>query len=596
MNRRSKSIMAFLLFCLGCAVALLVIHFLILFIGDADDLTPDEQAYPDTSPTESTINTVTKPWQSTRIKFFETSDIHGHLVNTVNGDPDKIQYRMAYIANRVRKDKTSGDYDDVLLVDAGDWYLGNSEAVHTNGGIIRAAFDEMDYDALTLGNHEFDWGVTDCAADPDGTLMGYEVSGYKDDPDIPVLGSNLYYKKSGKRVEFTRDYCICEKGGVRIAVIGYIVDYSASMNQSRIKDYKFDGDLANLSKRIKEINAVEKPDVTVVLCHKDAKYVADNLDHADVDIVAGGHTHIGQSGYSKTGIAYVQPEKFAQGYCSAIINIDPSGNVSVGSPVYNKITANKENLYDTAGNADKLDREILQLSHDIIRTTKKDINEVLGYITTTIDTKRKIGDHGASTAGNWVTGLMLDATKDQGTVAAFINTGALKTSFKVSKGAMRALTIGDIYRMLPKKNRWLVYELTGDELRKQIINGLTRRKYGDQVSGLTFEYENKGTRRRPDYVVYSITFDDGTVVDFEDKETLYRVCTTDYNATVKGSVFKKKKPIIPLAQAPIDSQTVIDLLREHKQTEGNKIKVNRKPRGTKITEPSPTPTAAPTKK
>ena len=67
-------------------------------------------------------------------------------------------------------------------------------------------------------------------------------------------------------------------------------------------------------------------------------------------------------------------------------------------------------------------------------------------------------------------------------------------------------------------------------------------------------------------------------------------------ATVKGSVFKKKKPIIPLAQAPIDCQTVIDLLREHKQTEGNKIKVNRKPRGTRITEPSPTPTAAPTKK
>lgn len=586
--------MAFLLFCLSLAVVILVFRFLILIIGDHDD-NSEEPAISETSSTETSQTAAPRPWQSTRIRVFATSDIHGHLVNSINAEPDKIQYRMAYIANNIRRDKTSGEYDDVLLMDAGDWYLGTSEALLTNGGVIRAAFDAMDYDAVALGNHEFDWGVTECAADPDGTLMGYEVGGYEADPDIPILSSNVYYKKTGKRVEFTKDYCICEKGGIRIAVIGYIVDYSANMNQSRITKYKFDGDINNFSRRIKEINAIEKPDVTVVLCHKDAKYVADNLDHEDVDLVAGGHTHIGQSGYSKTGIAYIQPENFAQGYGSAIINIDPSGNVSVGSPLYNKITANPENLYDTAGNADKLDREILQLSHDIIRSTKRDVNEVLGYITTTIDKKRKIGDHGASTGGNWITGLMLEATKDQGTVAAFINTGSMKTSFKVSKGAMRSVTVGDIYRLLPKENRWLVYELTGEELRQQIINGLTSRKYGDQVSGLTFEYENKGTRRRPKYVVYKITLNDGTVVDFEDKETLYRVCTSDYNATVKGSVFKKKKPIIPLAQAPIDSKTIVDLLREHKKTYGNKINVNRKPRGTRVKDPTPTPTAPPTK-
>ena len=76
MNRRSKSIMAFLLFCLVCAVVLLVIRFLIMFIGDPDEFITPEQPIAETPDTEPSVTGVPKPWQSTRIRFFETSDIH----------------------------------------------------------------------------------------------------------------------------------------------------------------------------------------------------------------------------------------------------------------------------------------------------------------------------------------------------------------------------------------------------------------------------------------------------------------------------------------------------------------------------------------
>ncbi len=85
--------------------------------------------------------------------------------------------------------------------------------------------DAMHYDAVCLGNHEFDWGVDEYAGDSEGTVAPYVLGDYFGDPKIPVLASNLYDAVSGERVPFTKDYAIIEKAGLRIAVIGYIPDY-----------------------------------------------------------------------------------------------------------------------------------------------------------------------------------------------------------------------------------------------------------------------------------------------------------------------------------------------------------------------------------
>ena len=56
------------------------------------------------------------------IRIFETSDIHGYLLDTSGGEEEKFQYRLAYIAQVVNDARASGKYDDVLLVDGGDIY------------------------------------------------------------------------------------------------------------------------------------------------------------------------------------------------------------------------------------------------------------------------------------------------------------------------------------------------------------------------------------------------------------------------------------------------------------------------------------------
>jgi 2',3'-cyclic-nucleotide 2'-phosphodiesterase (5'-nucleotidase family) len=175
---------------------------------------------------------------------------------------------------------------------------------------------------------------------------------------------------------------------------------------------------------------------------------------------------------------------------------------------------------------------------------------------------------------------MLRETSDQGVVAAFYNTGGVRANLTIPEGeTQRIVTVGDVYAIAPFNNTWLIYELTGAEIAQQIVNGFIEKNYGDQMSGLTYEYLNHGTEEEPDIEIVSITLDDGTEVDVHDEETLHRVVTSNYSATLEGSVFIGKEPLVPETEAPIDNLTIIDLLREEARDNEGYIAVDTAPRG-----------------
>ena len=516
----------------------------------------------------------------TRIRVFETSDIHGALIDASSGNEETFQYRMAYIAHLVNEARASSEYADVLLLDGGDVYQGAPHSNMLHGAALRATLDAMHYDAVALGNHEFDWDVTAYATDADATVPAYEIGTFAADPDIPVLASGLYYAGTDERVPFTRDYVIVEKAGFRIALIGYIPDYRMSIMRSKIAPYDIDGDLSHFAGLVSKINAEEQPDVTIVVAHAMPLDVANALSPEDVQLVVGGHKHDGIYGMAESGVPYIQGDTAAQGYATATIVIGTDGAIRVEDLMYTATTEDKEYLYDTPENAGHLDKTILEISHAAWDGVKDEMSEVLGYIDTPIEKKGVTGDNGSTTGGNWITGLMLRATQDQGTVAAFYNTGGIRTSFTIPEGeTTRAITVGDVYTIAPFGNYLYVYELTGEELRQQLMNGFVSRNFGDQMSGLTFEYVNHGSEDEKEIEIVSITLADGTIVDMEDTETLYRVCTTNYSGTLAGSVFEMKEPLVPASEAPIDNEAFIEMLRAEAQKNDGYISVDTEGRG-----------------
>lgn len=99
------------------------------------------------------------------LKLFETTDIHGYITDVSTYQEETFEYKLAYIANLVNQARANEAYDDVILLDGGDIYQGTPHSDLTYGNYLRAAFDAMGYDAVALGNHEFDWDITKYAAD-----------------------------------------------------------------------------------------------------------------------------------------------------------------------------------------------------------------------------------------------------------------------------------------------------------------------------------------------------------------------------------------------------------------------------------------------
>ena len=93
------------------------------------------------------------------LPVFQTTDVHGYIAEKSG---DNYQYLLSYISDKVKDVRGYGsDYnkDKALLLDSGDNYQGSTMSNLLNGQPITAAFSIMDYDAVTIGNHEFDWGI-----------------------------------------------------------------------------------------------------------------------------------------------------------------------------------------------------------------------------------------------------------------------------------------------------------------------------------------------------------------------------------------------------------------------------------------------------
>lgn len=145
------------------------------------------------------------------LPLVETTDIHGHIVggSGSGGNGSGIEYSLAYIADKVN-DMREGDRNRVLLVDGGDIYQGASVSNLLDGMPVYAALNRMGYDAVTVGNHEFDWDIT-TLINPDATLPDYEWDGRRCVSEVPVVCANIY--QDGSRFSRTDDYVIVEKDG-----------------------------------------------------------------------------------------------------------------------------------------------------------------------------------------------------------------------------------------------------------------------------------------------------------------------------------------------------------------------------------------------
>lgn len=108
------------------------------------------------------------------IEIYATNDIHGQVEQ--QSGRASIGKVMTYMYNK-------GQNDNTLLLDQGDTWQGSIYSNYNHGEMITDLMNYVRYDARTVGNHDFDWGVSYLAYNTAKTYNGYKT---------PVLAANVY--------------------------------------------------------------------------------------------------------------------------------------------------------------------------------------------------------------------------------------------------------------------------------------------------------------------------------------------------------------------------------------------------------------------
>ncbi|MGM9669105.1 MAG: S-layer homology domain-containing protein, partial [Faecousia sp.] len=132
------------------------------------------------------------------ITIFYTNDVHTYV--------DNSGLRYSHVAQM--KDELEEAGRNVLLVDAGDHVQGTAYGSMDNGKSIIELMNAAGYDAATLGNHEFDYGMA-------RTMEIIKESGFT------YLSANFYHEKDGVVGDPVLDaYKVFDFDGVKVAIVG----------------------------------------------------------------------------------------------------------------------------------------------------------------------------------------------------------------------------------------------------------------------------------------------------------------------------------------------------------------------------------------
>ncbi len=209
-----------------------------------------------------------------RLVIVHFNDTHSHLDPLRDGRGGIIE-RAAFV-DSVRKAVGS---DKVLLLHAGDFDQGTSYYSQMHGRLEVKMINALQYDALTLGNHEFDDGIED-------------LTERMRDVKCPVVCANLDLS-SFELGQYVKPWCIVNKGGMKIGIIGLEADISTCVSKTVSSRIPQLDPVDETNKWAKYLREEEKCDMVILLSHQG--YEPEDQENAakikGVDLVVGGHSH-----------------------------------------------------------------------------------------------------------------------------------------------------------------------------------------------------------------------------------------------------------------------------------------------------------------
>ena len=397
-----------------------------------------------------------------------------------------------------------------FLFDGGDQFQGSLFYTYYKGRVAAEIMNNLQYDAMTVGNHEFD----------DGPLV---LRKFIDRVEFPILMSNADVSKEPMLANKIMKSTVVEKAGNTYGLIG--------LTPQDTQDLASPGPLVTFTDPVdavqSEVDELTAQGINRIIVLSHSGYGVDQRVAAEttgVDVIVGGHSNTflsntaeGASGPYPTMVgntAIVQAYAYGKYVGELNVTFNDDGEVvsATGEPV--EINA------DIAENDD-----IVARVAELARPLDEIRNEVVAESAMLIEGNRDVCRVQECEMGNLVAEAMLDRVKDQGVSIAIMNAGGLRAS--IDKGEV---TMGDVLTVLPFQNTLSTFEITGADVTAALENGVSQVEEVagrfPQVAGLKYAWDASKPANEGRIVDVLVMKDDGwTPID---PEATYGVVSNNY--------------------------------------------------------------------
>lgn len=400
------------------------------------------------------------PGDTISLAVMATTDVHGRVrAWDYYRDQEEPRYALAKVATLV--DSIRSVYQHHLLLDAGDWLQGNPFAEYfalhdpqERHYPFLEVVDAMEYDAVVLGNHEFNFGL-------DYLNRQIEMT------STPILGANIYHH--GTSSPAYPPYIMKDVAGIKIAVVGLTTPGSAVWDRARVEGILDFGDGMEAARRfVQEVTEEQGAEVVIVLAHTgldgSTSYPTESLGEENfgravgetvsgIDLLVLGHTHRAIDDVVLTGadgqhVGVVQPGRWAShlGVASLRITRNHDGQVIVvGTETRNHPVAD------------------IQEHPGIVEMTMEAHMDVVDFVTEPMAYSDDVWSASESRRVDTPVIDLIQRVQKKATGAQLSAAAAFNTSVEFGPGQV---TRGDIAMLYPYFNTLYKLEISGAQIRE----------------------------------------------------------------------------------------------------------------------------------
>ncbi|HEY5892010.1 MAG TPA: bifunctional UDP-sugar hydrolase/5'-nucleotidase [Chthoniobacterales bacterium] len=394
------------------------------------------------------------------ITILSTTDLHGHIdpIDYYTNKPANTG--LAKVATVVKKARKSDP--DLLLLDSGDTIQGTPLVYYHNrknnapSDPMMLAMNALRYDAMTLGNHEYNFGLD-------------VLDKARSEAKFPWLSANTYFASTHKTAY--SPYLIKEIQGVRVAVLGLTTPgIPVWENPENFKGLEFRDAAAEAKKWVPILREKERADVVVVAMHMGIEEdlatgqrwptnipnenagVAIANTVPGIDVILMGHTHREIPSLYINGILLTQADRWGDCVARADLYLEKKGEPSSW-----KVIARAARTIPI-DEAVAPDPEIIALNEPYHRETQAWLDKVIGDCPA--DVSAASGYTQDTALLDLIQRVQLDASGADVSLAATFNPRA-----RIAKGPV---TVRDIASLYIYENTLVVLDITGAQFKEAL--------------------------------------------------------------------------------------------------------------------------------